>query len=95
MAAGTWSPLLDKLRYKCRLGVWRRVLLRAAKVTTRADERAEFRSTLAVELGGDRTLDVLERDGGVEIEGVLDELEELEERRLVRARPRVVWVHTI
>jgi shikimate dehydrogenase len=67
-------------------------LLQAAKVATRADERAELRSTLAVESGGDCTLDVLERDGGVEIEGVLDELDELEERKLVRARPRVVWV---
>ncbi|KOO22539.1 hypothetical protein Ctob_006017, partial [Chrysochromulina tobinii] len=47
---------------------------------------------LAFESGGDRALDVLECDRGVEIEGVLDELDELEERMLVRARPRVVWV---
>jgi hypothetical protein len=95
-AAGTSWPDMgvraQLLRYKCRLGVWRRVYLRAAKVITRADERAEFGCAHADESGGDCALEALERDGGVEIEGVLDELDELEERRLVRARPRVVWV---
>jgi hypothetical protein len=90
--AGRLLRRLNVFRYKCQLGVLRRVLFCAAKGTTRADERAEFRSALAVESGGDRALEVLDRDGGVEIEGALDELDELEERRLVRARPCVVWV---
>jgi hypothetical protein len=54
--------------------------------------RCKVETMILVDVHARDVFEVLERAGGVEKEGVLDEVEELEERMLVRARPRVVRV---
>ncbi|KOO33765.1 hypothetical protein Ctob_009068, partial [Chrysochromulina tobinii] len=70
-----------------------RLELGAIKVATRAKQRTELVSILAVDPGSDDRLIVLEQHRGIQKQGALDVFHELQQRMLIRTRRQWIAGH--